>query len=120
MPATGPATRRTAGFRRCAAALFALVLGFFIVGPGFDSLLCHADAGSAAAATIDDIGHDAHDDGPAFDACAHGACHHLAPYAPSTPHVASTKAITRVLARAPPQAFRPYDLLHGLERPPRD
>ena len=117
-----PAERgRAAGgraFRRLGGVLAALVLGFFTVGPGLDGLLCHPGVdGAHAAVELAPAGHADHESGEGV--CLHGACHHAAPFPPDAPQ-AVTRAAPSVVRAAPPADLGPtFDLLYGLERPPR-
>lgn len=124
--ASFPRTRaRPSWSRLFGIVLFALTLGSLTFGPVLDSLVCHAEAlhetAAHAAQAAADPGTDPDGDHhPAGEACVHGHCHHAALSAAPLPGVAVKPDLS--LARAPvrPETFAPFDLLYGLERPPRD
>lgn len=107
-------------------ALAALVLAVLTLGPGLDGLLCK-DEGRIGAASAElpatqvssvDGHSDPPDGGPGV--CAHGHCHHAAPYVPASPAAAEDPLDLLGPAHALPRYRAPRpDPTFGLRRPPR-
>jgi len=108
-------------WRKAGMALAALILAVLTFGPSFDAVICHDERGlSAAAADLATLDHVAGHDNEALDACAHGHCHHGAPYVSATPVAAQTPAVSVGSAHPLPRELTPEsEPKFGLMRPPR-
>ena len=116
---------------RMRAAFAALVLAVVALGPSLDQAICSNEwmMGAVAAETSADISqvsasspHDHQTSGHVGEAggvCAHGHCHHSAPFVPSTA-VADSGLVAVASPHALPLSSPSIDdLTFGLKRPPR-
>lgn len=132
--------RSVSWWQRLGAALFALVLTTFAVGPGLDTLVCRGELGmgAVAAEAPADVGAIAQADGPgdvyvsgaslgsASDAhgadglaCVHGHCHHGVQYVPARVVVDDVAAPRRTQHAMPQSRVVISDPKFELDRPPR-
>lgn len=106
---------------QCLAVAALAVLG---LGPAVDAAVCQGEAPTAAAHLDADHAGAAqaepeHGHADGADACAHGHCHHAAPYVPTAVLAASAPSAARGRVSLADASVRVAGRQFGLDRPPR-